>query len=336
MKIKGRFENLKIESAFYIFAVATGLALGLRIWQSLNIIDHYTGFFIKRDITVSILYGILILGCVGVIAVCFLCGSVPKEGLPRKKSIFIVIYSAFMMLSLFADGVFRFRKAFDLFSKYNAYGNEQSFNAYLMKSGSLPMFLEAVFALFCIVWFLLILLQYAGVKEIDVSNYKFFSVCPVLWGIFRMIQRFTRTISFANVSGLLLELFMIAFMMLFFMYFAQSVTGINSKAISYKIFAYGLCGSMLAVVVSVPRIVLTFVNPMVSYLDLGSTVEVAYRSAGDIMSCPLEWCDTAFAVFALGMLVLLLSNVKIKNMTLKETEKIEKELSEEAVEEQAD
>ena len=148
--------------------------------------------------------------------------------------------------------------------------------------------------------------------SVNIRGRKVLAVTPVFWATMRMIQRFTRTISFIFVSDLLLELFMIAFMMMFFLSFAQLASDVNSRHVVNKVYAYGLIGAMLAAVVSIPRIILSIVD---------SSLIVA--------SNPLEICDLGFLVFVVALCFTMIKMPKEDNITLKEVERLQKERKEE-------
>ncbi len=321
MKIKGSIKNLKINTAFVVFAVGTAVALGLRIYQAFSgIIDFETGFFNTQHITTTILYAVLAITAVAVFAVAFLAGEIPQEKMPLKKSPSMTLFSGLFAIALSYGAVTKFADFNDLLSKSvsDPICIEQGLGAYLMKSGAFAVLGQSVFAALSVVYFLILLFYYSDIKEVDLTKFKFLSLCPLFWATFRMIQRFTRTISFMNVSSLLLELFMIAFMMMFFMYMAQMSSNVNALAISFKIFSYGLIGSMFAAVVSVPKILLLIFDS--SYREL---------MKAESLACPLEITDIAFCAFTVAFLILCLTVPRIKNLSLKETEKLIEEKSEE-------
>lgn len=311
MKIKGSVTNLKINSAFIIAAIGTVVALGVRIYQSFSgLIDFETGFFTSESISVYVLYAALLAAAAGVFAVAFFAGEVPREKMPEKKSLVVALLSGVFAITLAVSAVQQFSAFSAAYSSFVP-TVEQTMFSYLMKSGNLAKLGESVCAALSVVYFITVVINYSGIKKVDFTKIKMFSVCPLFWATFRMVQRFTRTISFMNVSALFLELFMLAFMMMFFMYFAQMSSNVNATAISYKVFSYGLIASMLAVIVSVPKVLLLVFDA--SYKEL--------MAAGKL-ECVLETTDIAFCLFTVAMLVLCLSSPRIKNMTLKETEKL--------------
>ncbi len=328
MKLKGSMKNLKINNAFTVAAVGTALALVIRLYQVFSgIIDFKTGFYNSGDITIYLLYAVIALTAISVLAISFLASEIPQEKMPEKKNLPVAILAGVFAIALVVEAVNQFGIFNDMYTSFNIAGSnyivpaQDRYNItffmnslpHLTKSGALPRLCEALFAALSAVYFLVLLLKYSGLRKFDISKMKTLSLCPLFWATFRLVQRFTRTISFMNVSSLFLEMFMIAFMMMFFMYFAQMSSKVNAVAFSYKIFSYGLIAAMISAVVAVPKLLLIVVNS--SYRELMETGSLA---------CSLEVTDIAFCAFAVAFLVHCLSSARIKNMTLKETEKLTK------------
>ena len=109
------------------------------------------------------------------------------------------------------------------------------------------------------------------------TEYRILSLTPVFWSIIRMVGRFMRTISYVRVSELLFEMVMLVFMIMFFMAFAQCNSKVNEKDCIWKVAAYGLPAALLALVCSVPRIILSLIGSAdliysqssVEFADLG-------------------------------------------------------------------
>lgn len=312
MKIKGSAKKLQMKSAYITAIAGIVLALVIRIYQCFGgLIDFETGFFTENSITTTILYAALGVTAVAVFIVCLLSGNAPQDRLPEKKNVMVAVTSGIFAVSLASNAVTQIKSYFETASSYNAFLDEQTRFSYLMKSGALPKLCEGVFAILSAVYFIILVFKYSGLRKADMTKMKFFSLCPLFWATFRMIQRFTRTISFMNVSSLFLELFMIAFMMMFFMYLAQMSSEVNNRGISYKVVSYGLIGGMFAAVVTIPGLLLSLFDS--SYKAL---------AAQDLLECPVEISDLFFCLFALAFVLSLVSAPQIKNMTAKEAEKI--------------
>lgn len=312
MKIKGSAEKIQMKSACITALAGAVIALVIRIYQAFSgLIDFETGFFTAESFTTPILYGVLGISAIATFVICLVSGKAPQDKLPEKKNIAVAVLSAGFAVLLVFGAVASIGNYMDMSSAYDPFMAEQSHFSYLMKSGALPMLGEAVFAILSAVYFIILTFKYSGMRKADMTKMKFFSLCPLFWATFRMIQRFTRTISFMNVSSLFIELFMIAFMMMFFMYLAQMSSEVNNRAVSYKVVSYGLISGMFAAVVSVPRLLLQLFDP--SYKAL---------AAEGLLGCPLEIADFFFSLFAFALVISLTCAPQIKNMTLKEADAI--------------
>lgn len=301
-----------MKSAVITAFAGTLIALVIRIYQAFSgLIDFETGFFTEKSFTTPVLYGVLGVTAVIVFVLCLLSGKAPQDKLPEKKNIPLAAASAIFAVSLVFGAVASIGAYMDMSSAYNPFLAEQSQLSYLMKSGALPRLLEGVCGILSAIYFIILTFRYSGMRSVDLTKMKFFSLCPLFWATFRMVQRFTRTISFMNVSSLFLELFMIAFMMMFFMYFAQVSSQVNNRCVSYKVVSYGLIGGMFAAVVALPGHLLQLFDS--SYKAL---------SAAGALECPTEISDFTFCLFVFVLTLSLVSAPQIENMTAKESEKI--------------
>ena len=116
---------------------------------------------------------------------------------------------------------------------------------------------------------------------------------PVIWSMLRMVARFMRTLSYVRVSELMFEMLMLAFMILFFMNFAQCSSKVNDENCGSKLAAYGLPAALMALVCFVPRFILT----------LTGQAHVIYTGS------VLEYSDLAVALFIIAT---VLTRVTVK------------------------
>ena len=249
MKIKGSAKNLSINFAVAVAGIGTLVAVVLRLIQAFGgMIDFETGFYQTENFTIPALYGVLGVSAVLSFVISFLAGEVPQDKLPEKKNIPVAVSAILFAAALCISAVGSFEEYNALANQYNYLVMEQSEFSYLMKSGAIATLGESICAVLSGIYFLFFAIRFAGVGKLNLTKVKFFSLCPLFWATFRMVQRFSRTISFMNVSELFLELFMLAFMMMFFMYLAQTSSKVSNRAISFKVVAYGLVGDRKSVV----------------------------------------------------------------------------------------
>ena len=128
-----------------------------------------------------------------------------------------------------------------------------------MKSGVIPLVLQSIFALLSAVYFFVLASDFSK-GTTKAYKRKILATAPVCWAGARLIFRFLRQISFIQVSDLLLELVMIAFMVMFFMALAQVASGVYVDNFKWRIPAFGLSAALVGAVLNVPRLIFTFVN----------------------------------------------------------------------------
>ncbi len=256
------------------FAAAAVIALPVRTLQFFTVLESNTGFFTQNDWSVYLLYAVL--------AAAFL--AVFSFGFIRKKklaySLDAVKRPGFGILSLTA-AIGAVINAIQSFSFLN--GEEIIVEEGKLNPTILIIAAQTAFALLSAIYFLALGVSCVSGKG-SASSLRFLSLTPVIWCIFRLVYRFTYTISYIRVSDLMLEMLMLAAFILFFMAFAQCNSQVNGKGIEWKIGAYGLTAALLALVCFVPR----FIVVLTGNAQLLSTYSA------------VEYCDFALALFAIS------------------------------------
>ncbi len=266
-------KSLSVKSGFgigaLITAVAAIIALPLRTAQFFTILESDTGFYSETDWTVYVLYGVL----VAAVAAALVSGCMKRKKL--DYSLEVTKRPGFGILSITASIGALSDAARCIISFMSTSPSDETAGA-----SAILLAFEAVFALLSAIFFLAIGASALGGKS-NGSEYKIISLAPVLWSIFRVVFRFTRTISYIRVSELMFEMLMMVFLILFFMAFAQANSNINAKDNKWKVAAYGMPAALLALVCFVPRFIVT-VSGNAHLLNEQS---------------PIEYCDIANAAF---------------------------------------
>lgn len=259
MKIK--FDIKKLLPLIIAFAV-TVIAVPVRVGQYLKIIDASTGFYNEINASVYILYAVLIIGLVSGLVLPFLKHKSIRPVSLSVRSIGFTVISLVMAVTLIIDSATQLLSYFELFSSASAYMG-QSVSQYISSQGGTLLLLQAISGALTAVYFFITGVT-IGLGNSDSSRFKVIALLPTLWCIFRLLYRFKRTISFVNVSDLLLELFLIVFSMMFFFALAQ----VNSKieisgkdddlmqSVFWKIYGYGIPAVILALVCFLPKLIL--------------------------------------------------------------------------------
>ncbi len=270
-----------------IFIAALILALPLRIYQYVGgVIEPVTGFFAKNDLSIYLLYGILILATLAVLILGFLNRKKLSYETCAQKNPVLGASSALTALGIILDTAF----SVDITGAVKSISSGAQAASPEVSTAYVIIF-QAVFSLLAALFFAVLCIT-AFMGKTIASEFRLLSLAPVLWSMLRMVSRFMRTISFTRVSELLLEMFMLAFMIMFFMNFAQCNSKVNDKGCAWKIASYGLPTALLALTCFVPRIILAIAgNGDTIYTE--STIEVS---------------DLAVALFAIATVVTKLTD----------------------------
>lgn len=283
--MKNKAEITKIIPLFAALA-ALIVAVPVRIYQCRTIIDAATGFYNEINLSVIIFYVVVGLGALTGLVVPYLKHNSLEPVQISVKSTGFTVASLIMAILLVVDSASQLLDYFSLFETVPSY----NLKAYISAQGGNLLLMQAIFGAVAAVYFFVNGVT-VGIGNAESSKYKVLALMPVVWCIFRLLYRFKRTISFVNVSDLLLELFLIVFSMMFFFACAQinSKIDINDKggsfmkSVYWKIYGYGIPASLFALICFMPRFILTITGH-------SDNVNIHY---------PVNYSDLGFAVFAI-------------------------------------
>ncbi|MBQ8574747.1 MAG: hypothetical protein IJ447_01710 [Clostridia bacterium] len=237
-----------------LFAVLTAvlIAVPLRVYQYFKLINPETGFYDNKDFSIVVVYAVLAVAMFACIAFSYIKHKSIKVVTIGKDSKIFIGVSMLMALGVAVDSFGMFSDYLSLYSEgTNGYINMSD---YISAQGGSIMLIQAIFGIISAIYFAV-----AGISSLNKTNapkLKLLAVFPVAWCIFRLLIRFKRTISFVNVSDLLLEMFMIVFVMMFLLALAQVNSKIDEKTVFWKLFAYGCPAVMFSLVCFLPRFIL--------------------------------------------------------------------------------
>ncbi|MBQ8764190.1 MAG: hypothetical protein IJZ07_08820 [Clostridia bacterium] len=264
-----------------IFVAAAIIALPIRTLQYFTVLESDSGFFSENDWSVFTL---------GIAAGASILAILVLGFLKRKKldySLEVTKRPGQGILS-FTAAAGILMSAVDCLVKIM---NDDSFAAE-EKTASLLLGIQAVFALFSAIYFVALGASYLTGKS-NGSEYRLISLAPVVWSIFRLVIRFTRTISYIRVSDLMLEMIMIVLLIMFFMAFAQVNSRVDADNKEWKIAAFGLPAALLALICFVPRFIVTVTG----------NADLLHEQS------PAEYCDLGVALFIIST---VLTRVTVK------------------------
>lgn len=238
-----------------IFAVAAIIALPLRTVQYFTTIEAETGFYSSVDWSVYLLAAVLAVAVIAILAFGIAKRKKLEYSLEVVKRPGCGVLSMACAAGILMSSARRIIDFMDLIEK-NSQVVIHTAEAEASKSPAFVPCAEAIFGILSAMY--LFALGFALLSgKTNGSEFRLISLSPVVWCIFRMISKFLNTISYIRVSDLAIEMIMIAFMILFFMAFAQVNSRVNSKGLDWKIAAYGLPAALLALVCFVPRFIVT-------------------------------------------------------------------------------
>lgn len=269
-----------------VFIAALVVALPLRIYQYVGgVLEPVTGFFAKNDFSVYALYGIIILSSIAVYALGFINRKKLNYEIAAQKNPVLGAASALVALGTIIDAAF----SIDVTGAIQTVTSDMPMDAPERATAYTTAYIiiaQAVISLLAAVFFAVLCINSFMGKTIA-SELRLLSLAPVLWAMLRMGSRLTRTISFTRVSELLFEMFMLAFMICFFMNFAQCNSKVNDKDCAWKVAAFGLPAALLGFICFVPRVILTLAGK-------GNTIYT-----GSV----IEFSDVAVALFIVATVI---------------------------------
>lgn len=245
-------------ASFVAAAAAIIIFLPLRVYQYFKILEPETGFYAKKDFSVYLMYAVMAFIVVFSIVIS-LVNRKKLKAMPTGLSPVggAVIYGI-AAIGMIADAAVCVSDFLEIYSSYE-YNFDNTLMQYISQKGGNILAAQAVFAIVSAVYFFTLAGGSAAKKNIAPSV-KIIALAAPLWAVMRLLARFKRTISFINVSDLLIELFAIVFVMLFLYVFAQNVSKVDKGENYWKLFAYGIPAAVFSLACFVPRAVLLIIG----------------------------------------------------------------------------
>lgn len=257
-KIKGSSSAVKMKYLLFVFAAAILVALPTRVYHLLALVDASNGFFKESDITVPVLYGVVVVFGLLFLVLSFISKEVPSPKLPTGKNPVLGVAS-FVLTAGFGWDMVRTLRDIIPVNQGNAAIFMSLFKTNLAENGGTFAILEFIFAFFAIVYFIVFAISHLNGKA-SYKEFKLLALSPLCWAMTVLIGKLMNPISFVRVSELLFEIFMFVFTMLFFLTFARISSGVFTEDSMWGIYGYGLVAALLAAIVTIPRIVISLVG----------------------------------------------------------------------------
>ena len=283
-KLKGRVSGVTPGWILIVFAAAALICVPLRLYETICLIEPETGFFVLGDHpAVPILYTVAGVAGAAVLILSYI-GIQPKATAPEGKNRVLCVLAGVMAAAFLADGVYSVYTLVQSAVEYGAAAPSDGTARYTVMQ-LITVAAQVLFAMLSCVYFACLSFSWNG--RGTATLYAVLAIAPVFWAIARAVNRFIRMINFKNVSDLLLELFMLAFMMLFFLAFARVNSKVESEGTLWQVYGCGLAAALAAAIVSIPRLVMIVCG-------MGEQIASGY---------PLNGCDLVFPFFVVGFLL---------------------------------
>lgn len=283
MKITGKNEKLNPLLGLYIAAGLLIAAIPVRLYQLFTIIEHDTGFYKAVDRSVYIMYALAALAVIASYAVATLAKNVPASKSPYRKNKFLAVTSIILGIGIVLDVVSAASTFIIKARSFTAAGISFLGTA---DQGQIPVLFEAVLGIFAAIYLLVFGISYIDGRT-TYSQYKFLAITPFFWAIARLVTKLISKIAYVNVSDLMLEIFGLAFMMIFFMSFARISSELSNKKAMRSVFASGAVAAFLLGTANFPRLLL-LISGNIGKITSGYS---------------LSLCDLAFVFFAAAYII---------------------------------
>ena len=288
-RIKGAYEAIKLRYLLFVFAAVALIALPLRVYQLLALVDPATGFYTESNGTVYLLSALLILAVGAFISLSFISKEVPSPRLPEGKNIILGISSIVMAVAFGVD-ILSIERTIVPSLQNSTQIFFSVLKSNLAEAGGAFVILQFIFAFLALMYFAIFAVSHLNGKS-AYKEYKILALSPLCWAITRLVSKLMSAISFLSVSELLFEIFMLVFLMLFFLTFARITSGIFTEDSMWGIYGYGLSAAVFASLVTIPRLVMLIVG--------GETVEGNGFNFADL-ACLVFVVSYIFASLGIG------------------------------------
>lgn len=250
--------NFPFVPMFIALAASVAVLLPIRIYQYFKILESDTGFYSTKDFSVYLLYAVMAFITLFSIISAFM----NRKNLKLKKISFSPVSGAVLFaltaIGLVLDAVSCFTEYLSIGSNYiNNF--EQTRFQYISANGGIIVLAEAIFGICAAVYFFALAGGYVSKKNVA-PRLRSIALSLPLWSAAKLLMRFKTKISFINVSDLFIELFAIAFIMLFFLYFAQTMSEVDKGETYFKMYAYGIPAAAFSLTCFIPRFLLVIIG----------------------------------------------------------------------------
>ncbi len=259
-KLKGSSNAVRMKHLIILFAVSLLLALPIRTYQLLVLVNPQNGFYENGDFTVPVLFGAVAVFTLLFVVLSFVSKSVPAPKIKTGKNLLLGFASLFLAGGFIWDVIVIERKIVpQINNNINIDIFRNLFSVYLKENGGTFLILELVFAILAALYFLVFAVSHFEGK-LHYKKLPILALAPLCWCMSVLVSKLMKAISFITVSELLFEIFMFVFAMLFFLTFARICSGVFTENSMWGIFGYGFAAAFFGAIVTIPRLVVLFMD----------------------------------------------------------------------------
>ena len=259
-KLKGSSNAIRMKHIVTIFVLSLVVALPLRTYQLLVMVNPENGFFENSNFAVPVLYIAAFVFAALMVILSFFSKGIPAPKITEGKNFILGVASLLLSVGFVLDAI----RIIQMITPQTAYGfnsytSQTLVEAFIKENGGAFLVLELVFAVVSALYFIIFGVSYFEGK----SSYKkipLMALSPVIWSMSILISKLVKPVSFITVSELLFEIFAFVFIMIFFLTFARVSTGVFTENGMWSVFGCGFAAALFGGIITIPRLITAFVG----------------------------------------------------------------------------
>lgn len=238
---------MKLKYAWIVSLIALALALPIRVYQQLLLVDETTGFFTDHNISAILISILLMIGCIYPIAACRMDKKIPESGGFHKD----VVTGILVLFTATALAVDSLKKLLDVAS-----GEEEALTDGIAAIAPHPL----LYSILAVLGFAAaIVLVITGISYIWgvhlLRSVPVVTLLPPLWCCMGLIVLFVKFTEVINTTENVYQMFSIIFLLLFLSAQSKLSVGIDVERNSRLVFAWGFPTALMGIVTSVPNLI---------------------------------------------------------------------------------
>ena len=238
---------MSMKHAWMAFLVALVVALPVRLYQLFALMEEDTGFLTGGALTTTILTAVLLIALVAVVVICMKGKGMPKEYI-SLRSLPTAVLSALTGALLLFDSIG------NIFS-YSAQISEASARGEGMTPASVIGLAMSILGIAAALAIFLAAYGFAT-KTNPLGMHPLVALLPSVWGCVCLVLLFISYTAVVNVSENVYDMFSVVLLLLFLFAQAKLFAGVDTEKSGRMVYAVGLPAAVLALLTSVPTLLM--------------------------------------------------------------------------------